>query len=56
MNAEEYDEAMKLAQQSTPTWKKNPPGTRQNERDSLKDKATKALGGDTHKMKRNGKW
>lgn len=56
MKKDEYDEAMNLARQSTPTWKRNPSGVKQNESESLKEKAKKKLGGESHKMKRGGKW
>jgi len=53
---DDYDEAMRLAAQANPTWKKNPPGVKQNERDSLGDKLKGKLGAESHKMKHNGKW
>jgi hypothetical protein len=53
---DEYDEAMRLAAQSSPSWKRMPSGHRNQEKDSAKDKLRKAAGGETHKMKKNGKW
>lgn len=56
MKKDEYDEAMRLASQSSPSWKRMPSGHRKQEDESFKDKLTKAAGGETHKMKTNGKW
>ena len=56
MKKEEYDEAIRLASQANPTWKRRPAGTRNKENDSVKDKLKGKLGAETHKMKKNGKW
>ena len=56
MNKDEYDEAMRLAAQCKPTWKRMPAGHRNKENETAKDKLKKAAGGESHKMKKNGKW
>lgn len=56
MKKDEYEEAMDLARQANPTWKRLPSGVKPNERDSVGDKAKKALGSESHKMKKNGSW
>jgi hypothetical protein len=56
MKKDEYDEAMRLATSSGPTWKRMPNGHRNKENESAKDKLKKAAGAETHKMKKNGKW
>jgi hypothetical protein len=53
---EEYDEAMRLASQANPTWKRMPSGHRAKETESVKDKLKRAAGAESHKMKKNGKW